>query len=540
MSFLENEYKKRFANKHLSDDKIDAEDLWAAIEKGLEVPATKPTGYWDWLKKYRFAFALLLLLLSVVGILQWTKPIEEKPLAETNPVIQKTNKNNLSNTYQKQSENTPSVFQDKNLDKTSSTNKTDNRLSDSYQNQTTNTPSVFQGKNSDKANLQNNGEHNLSNNYANQTKSTPSVFQHESLDKISLQSNTADKISNNYPQNTPSVNSDKNTDLVTQNSLLKADKTDVLSKNTNLPVAEVSDNPTQTAENSHSNQSLVKKEAALNTMGDLSFLPAKISLLTLDKLLFETLDMPIAANKKKKRKTFDWQLGISTGVNTLAINYASDSSAAIAALKNEAEKGQLGWNSSVHFTLLRNDKWRFSTGLTYAQYSSKLDYRQEKMIKVLKTNQLLQVWINKQTGDTLRTRRGDTTVNALSVREVVHHNSFQQLSIPLTIGIQNRVGNWIYGINAGTVLNFTTQQAGKTIDNSGELQLFSNGDVLSPLPKTSLGLQISPLVGYSITRNWSINCQPQWSWQFKNNSNTTHLKSHVHQFGLNLQSVWQF
>jgi hypothetical protein len=225
--------------------------------------------------------------------------------------------------------------------------------------------------------------------------------------------------------------------------------------------------------------------------------------------LFEKLEGVNTPIKKRKTKKLDWQLGISSGFNTWKINYVSEANGAIAARKNETEKEQLGWNSSVYLTVLRNDKWRFGSGLSYQQYFSTLDFKQEKEIQVVKKNQLLQVLINKTTGDTLKTRRGDTTVNALSTREVLHHNTFEQWRIPLTIGFQKRSGNWIYGINAGAVLNFTTRQSGKILDNTGEFQLFSNRDAIAPLRKSSIGTHISPFVGYAIAKKWSIECHPE-------------------------------
>jgi hypothetical protein len=342
----------------------------------------------------------------------------------------------------------------------------------------------------------------------------------------------------NFGVGDPSVFEGKNTDLTTQDSLFKVDKNISLSESKNLSVAKTLDNQSQTIENTSFNQRVLREDSVLNKSIDLSFLPLKINLLTLKKPSFEPLNVANAVIKKRKIKTIDWQLGISSGLNTLKMNYLSDSSAAIAALKKETEKGQLGWQSSLHLTALQNDKWRFSTGLTYAQYFSKLDYKQEKTVQVLKKNQLLQVWINTSTGDTLQTRRGDTTVNALSTRQVVHHNSFQQLSIPLTFGIQNQLGNLAYGINAGAVLNFTLAQSGKLIDGKGELSLFSNGDALAPLRKSSIGAQISPFVGYAIAKKWSIECHPQWSWQSNKNIGTTGMKVHIHQFGLTMRSVW--
>jgi hypothetical protein len=94
MNFLENEYRKRFQNKRLSDDKIDADDLWAAIEDKLEVPvpASKPTRYLDWVKKYRFPIASVLLLSSAVFIFQLAKPIEKKPLDAPNALIIQKNR----------------------------------------------------------------------------------------------------------------------------------------------------------------------------------------------------------------------------------------------------------------------------------------------------------------------------------------------------------------------------------------------------------------------------------------------------------------
>ena len=568
MDFLENEYKKRFQNQRLSDDKIDDEDLWAAIEENLENPSPKPAIYWDFLKKYRFAIAALMLLLCAVFVFQWVNSPKEIPvdapntvnypqkqgldnltkkqMAESTPSVKQA-KNSLekpfeNNNQNKIAENTPSVKQEKNSLETPFENNNQNKIAE-------NTPSVNQGKNSLETPFENNNQNKIAENTPsvkqgknsletpfennNQNKiaeNTPSVKQGKNSLKTPFENNNQNKIA----ESTPSVNQHKNADLLPKKGLFEENN----KKNKELSVTEKRDNAPNMPENSLQNQGDFQKDTRLPALSFLPFLECRIRSMNIEKPLLNGLSRTNNAPQKHKTQNIDWQLGISSGLNTMKMNYASDSSAAIATLKNQTEKGQLGWQSSAYLTVVRNDKWRFSTGLAYQQYYSKLDYKQEKTIQVLKKNQLLQVWINTSTGDTLQTRRGDTMINALSTREVVHHNAFQQLSIPLTVGIQNHRGNWIYGIHTGVVLNITLAQSGKLIDDKGEFQVFSNGDALAPLRKSSMGAEVSPFVGYSFTPKWSIECHPQWSWQVNKSIGTA--KAQIHQFGLNLQSVWRF
>ena len=138
MDFLENEYKKRFQNQRLSNDKIDADDLWAAIEENLENPLPKPSNHWVWLKKYRFSIAAIMLLLSVVFIYQWAN--SPKEMSNDMPITVKySEKKDLNN---QTAENNPSVNQLK--------NNLDNQktFADNSSNQTAeNNPSVNQSKN---------------------------------------------------------------------------------------------------------------------------------------------------------------------------------------------------------------------------------------------------------------------------------------------------------------------------------------------------------------------------------------------------------
>jgi hypothetical protein len=552
MDFLENEYKKRFQNQCLSNDEIDTDDLWAAIEENLENPSPKPSNYWVWLKKYRFAVAAIMLLLSAVFIFQWANSLKEIPI-DMSITVHDSEKQGLNKPIKKQTpRNTPLVNQSKNnLDNqkpfvdnnqhptavnTSSVNQAKNNLDspksfvDNNQHPTVeNTPSVNQAENKldNQKPFVDNRQHPTAIN-------TPSVNQAEN--KLDNQKPFVDNRQHPTAVNTPSVNQRKNADLLPQKGLFEENK----KENTGFSVAEKLDNAPESVGNALQNQLSFQKDTSWAALSFLPFLEHNIHSINTGKPL---LDGVITANRtqnKRKRKEIDWQLGISLGLNTMKMNYASDSSAAIATLKNKTEKWQLGWNSSAHLTVLRNDKWRFSTGLAYEQYFLKLNFKQEKAIQVLKENQLLQVWINTSTGDTLQTRRGDTMINALSIREVVHYNTFQQLSIPFAVGIQNHSGNWIYGINIGAVLNFTLGQSGKLIDDKGEFQLFSNGDSLAPLRKSRIGTQISPFVGYAITKKWSIECHPQWSWQFNKSIGITGMKAQIHQFGLNIQSVWRF
>lgn len=163
-----------------------------------------------------------------------------------------------------------------------------------------------------------------------------------------------------------------------------------------------------------------------------------------------------------------------------------------------------------------------------------MDYEKVENIQISKEDELLTVWIDATTGDTLRQRYGDTIINAISTRTVLHHNNYQRFSIPIEFGVLKNTEKLIYGMKVGAIFNFTNTQSGRTIDKANQVVDFTNNDTTSLFKAFDIGLRLSPLIGYRLSEHWSVNLQPQWTWYRSTNFQNTDLKIGIHQYNINL------
>lgn len=238
--------------------------------------------------------------------------------------------------------------------------------------------------------------------------------------------------------------------------------------------------------------------------------------------------------KKKKRSPCEWQISADAGANLSLFRFSATNQADLAAQKSEAEIPGLGSSVALRTHLLWHQRWSFSTGLEYHQFQTAFSAEQEDNIKVFKTNQLLRIFVNSMTGDTLKKIYGDTLINAVSTRMVWHNNSFQQIGIPLEIGIRRAAGKWFWGGGIGAVLALTTVQSGKTLDDKGTIITFETADAAAPFAKIGVGLRASPVIGYQLNENWAMTLRPQWTWQQNKALFDTDLQMNAHAFSLNL------
>lgn len=235
-----------------------------------------------------------------------------------------------------------------------------------------------------------------------------------------------------------------------------------------------------------------------------------------------------------------WEVGAWGGLNTINSMFSSTSLADLAALKEQAENGDLGMSWGLSLMLKNKEIYLFRTGVEYHQLWSKLDYKQVNENQVLKEQQLLKIWIDKSTGDTIKTEFGDVAVDAVATRHVVHHNSYQQISIPVEFGVQQKKQNLVYGITAGGVFNFTFSQSGKTVDKNSEIIEFDQSNSSALYKPFSVGIRVSPFVGYYLSEKMTLKVQPQWSLVSRSNYDGSDLGLNVNQFNLNVGVGYTF
>lgn len=250
--------------------------------------------------------------------------------------------------------------------------------------------------------------------------------------------------------------------------------------------------------------------------------------------LFNVSDIELTPTRKSNN--LSWQAGIFAGINTTLLRFnATDQ--AISSLKNESEDLLPGFSTGIHSTLIWKKRWVFNSGLEHHRLWSKLDYEQERTVQVFKENQLLEVRYDQTTGTVLSERFGDTTINALETRRVLHYNQYQLASIPLEVGFVRQSGKFQYGLTAGAVLNFRIAQSGKTIRSDGSITAFNSDDEGAPFPAMQIGVSASPFLRYALTDRWGINLRTQW--RYAQNRIPETLRTHIHQFHLNAGLSYQ-
>lgn len=208
-----------------------------------------------------------------------------------------------------------------------------------------------------------------------------------------------------------------------------------------------------------------------------------------------------------------WQVGLLGGVNATRLQYHATEQIDWARQRQETDHMDGGWSIALEVT----KKWRqhglLRSGLQYHESHTQFRYKSQKVAPVTLKDQLLQVWVNSNTGDTVQRRHGDTTVLAQTMRSVRYRNTYQQLSLPITVGWTGSKGRWLYDVTAGPVLTYTARQDGKTLSVAEEIVRFSQDASDAPWRAFTVGFQISPSLGYLFTRHWVVVMRPQWTWQ---------------------------
>lgn len=131
-------------------------------------------------------------------------------------------------------------------------------------------------------------------------------------------------------------------------------------------------------------------------------------------------------------------------------------------------------------------------------------------------------------------------LKAQNIQRVVHFNQYQRLSIPLQIGILKKSNQFIYGISAGAVFNFTTQQSGKSFNANQEISTFEKEDSIAAFKSFGIGLRVNPVLGYQLSKNWAMTLQPQWTWNRSTQFDNTDLKIDFHQLNFNIGLEYYF
>ncbi len=521
MEHLENEFKKRFGDQQLSSEGFDADGLWDDINKDLEqdtVIVPPPTNGLPVSQ-----LATIVIVLIVIGILSFititsnnkdnnlssevtTTPEKNQTKKYTDPSLVATNKIDKSTDIHI-SQTTPTL-----LDKSVSENKNNQDRSLAYANNNINDPNN-QSQNSQLSNQQRT-ENQINSNQSKsiEHQSTSAAYANTIKSDISKQRLTTDQQKNNELGN--NMNSTANTDRVV------------------------------TFENSKVDNSITKSTS--NTLTTSQPLPPQIDRLSIPiaALLYDSKAIAVSLNNaptyhiKDHNNQFAFYASIYGGINSFTQTFSNTQSSDLVDQLNLANNTHIGTNVGLGATVRLHNKWALNTGIEYTQLWNKLDITQQNTTTRLKEDQLLKVWIQQSTGDTIAEQRGAANINVIQTRKVQHYNSYQRISIPLEFGINRAYNRWNYGINAGVAFNFTTAQAGKTLDSAGAIVDFNTNNEIASFRSFDIGFRVNASASYHITDKISLTLSPQWM-RVNGNNQRTDITSTIQQFQLNIGASYR-
>ena len=147
------------------------------------------------------------------------------------------------------------------------------------------------------------------------------------------------------------------------------------------------------------------------------------------------------------------------GANLMNTNFKGESTEQLVDLKNQTEKvfpsTQFGVKTDVQF----NSGFIAHLGLEYQKHRTIFELEKESSVSELLEDQLVKVWIDGTSLDTLAKEFGSVLVNRVETRKVVHNNRYEILGIPVGLGYSKQIGKVSLGIEGGLYLGFTFDQS---------------------------------------------------------------------------------
>ena len=204
---------------------------------------------------------------------------------------------------------------------------------------------------------------------------------------------------------------------------------------------------------------------------------------------------PSFSNKSKLFLQLVPEIGIFMPIKTL--ENVSGESSKIYTLRDQKEKSLEGLQAALYLKL-RKGKSPFyvQAGLAYSRLTEKmkLDYSYTRKDT---TQGIISITVS-QTGDTITTIYGDIVQErTLSGSKIAHH-SFSLLDLPLAIGFEKKLNEWVVGVEAGIMFNISSKAAGHILASDTS---FTSINIPSNSFRTSLGL--SYFAGLTIGKDFN-------------------------------------
>lgn len=178
-------------------------------------------------------------------------------------------------------------------------------------------------------------------------------------------------------------------------------------------------------------------------------------------------------------------------------------------LKNQSERVFPSVQVGVKADLKFKNGLTTHLGLEYQRHRSIFELEKEEPISVLLEDQLIKVFIDGATLDTLAKEFGSVLVDGLETRQVVHNNRYETLGIPIGVGYNKQIGNIVFGIEGGVYLGFTLDQNGKTLNASEQIVSFDDQSADRQLNDVMVGYRLAPSLAVQANSNLSLEIRPE-------------------------------
>lgn len=550
MNRIEDEFKNRFSNQELSNDGFDSDGLWKDIASDLDKDVP-PSFKWPKVIGLIFVFVLGFLAFGFYHKYSRIEEISQKQdsIGMDNQIPKSTSVVGDSTTSYKigqeiRSENDSQIESANMIVASRKADNNNERLKSEGLNKSKTAKSSDTNRNEKKKSVDAaNAENNTS----------PSILE-KSTTKNKLSNTLSIAISDNNQSDASDISpkAAANTENIDPDAEYLSPKS-VADQNQTKKEASIGNNDnidqgtSSSMENNHTNTSTAKPSIAnnrsnktttastQNSVNQPFMLPSQRYLVAYEHYVdIDDPKVPYPTPENEEAKNSSWEISIWGGMNSTNLNFRSDLLPALASVKNNAEKKQLGMSFGLDLSKVWNNKYMINSGLEYHHAWSKFDYIKIDSANVLKENQLVKIWVNTSTGDTINRLYDDVNVNSVTTLKIIHHNKYQRFTIPIQFGLQKSTQTIVYGLSAGATFNVTISQSGRTLDSNANIVAFDNDSPASTFKPFGIGLRISPFIGYRISEKLTLNIQPQWNWASRTSFDGSDIKVRAHQLNLNL------
>lgn len=219
-----------------------------------------------------------------------------------------------------------------------------------------------------------------------------------------------------------------------------------------------------------------------------------------DKFHLPQTAIILASALPKKSKHAPLEISINAGANTVFTKYRDvENKADLFKDLSNSLSNNIGFSTTAKISYLFNEKYSISSGFSYNLTNETFERSSEKNSTFLEENYLMTYELNP-VGDTINALYGPKLLNTIEQRDVLHHNQFKLISLPLELGVRKQFGKLNMGLNAGFSYNFFLSQKGKSIDAQQEIYAFDDSSPSTkPFKKTFFAFQLNPFFDLKMT-----------------------------------------